>query len=417
LLYKLKKCNFSRSIAITDVGLRFLTDGHSGASIQKLNISELTQVTDMTLLRISQKCHQLQSLDVSFCVNLSDAGFEMLPNCKNLTEVICRGTLLSNHGASLLGDMKKIDFLNFSECQLIADWEKVTRKINPIIDKVDFSVIKSLTNNGVKELAFNCRQLSHINIAGCIELNDLAVQYISGVCRYLYYINISGLPHVSKRSIRFLKKGCKRLNKLVMLYMQSVTFEDYEMAQRYFPIVEYNQDEPPKEWAESYAKNVKYFEYQEGLYGGGRPTATSQLLIPAVKAFHGNVMNTVKYKMRRTKSRTNLNDFEKLPPIEYEGMLTNERPETALGITGELLLRSKINNHLGPHNKNTRRIKRHSFDGVTIDILSKPPSKPLSDEPNVLPPTLLSRPISARTPSRRSERSQLQRPSSARTTV
>ena len=47
---------------------------------------------------------------------------------------------------------------------------------------------------------------SQINIEGCIELNDLAVQYISGVCRHLCFINISGIPNVSKRSIRFLKK-------------------------------------------------------------------------------------------------------------------------------------------------------------------------------------------------------------------
>ena len=59
----------------------------------------------------------------------------------------------------MLGDMKKIQSLNISECQLIQDWEKVMRKINPDIDRVDFSIIKSLNNNGVKELAFNCRQI------------------------------------------------------------------------------------------------------------------------------------------------------------------------------------------------------------------------------------------------------------------
>ena len=76
-----------------------------------------------------------------------------------LKSVSCRGTLLSNHGAQMLGDMKKIQSLNISECQLIQDWEKVMRKINPDIDRVDFSIIKSLNNNGVKELAFNCRQI------------------------------------------------------------------------------------------------------------------------------------------------------------------------------------------------------------------------------------------------------------------
>ena len=142
----------------------------------------------------------------SDCENLTDSGFELLPSCKSLATLICKGTFISNHGAEMVGQIRKIQTINFSECQRIVDWEKIMRKISPEIDSIDFSIIKSLTNNGVKELAFNCRQISSINLAGCIELNDLAIQYISGVCRHLKYINISGLPHISKRSIRFLKK-------------------------------------------------------------------------------------------------------------------------------------------------------------------------------------------------------------------
>ena len=142
----------------------------------------------------------------SDCENLTDSGFELLPSCKSLSTLICKGTFISNHGAEMVGQIRKIQTINFSECQRVVDWEKIMRKISPEIDSIDFSIIKSLTNNGVKELAFNCRQISSINLAGCIELNDLAIQYISGVCRHLKYINISGLPHISKRSIRFLKK-------------------------------------------------------------------------------------------------------------------------------------------------------------------------------------------------------------------
>ena len=117
----------------------------------------------------------------------------------------------------MVGQIRKIQTINFSECQRIVDWEKIMRKINPEIDSIDFSIIKSLTNNGVKELAFNCRQISSINLTGCIELNDLAIQYISGVCRHLKYINISGLPHISKRSIRFLKKVASKVHVRVFL--------------------------------------------------------------------------------------------------------------------------------------------------------------------------------------------------------
>jgi len=72
----------------------------------------------MTLLRISQRCSNLEYLDVSYCQNLTDSGFEFLSVLKaSLSTVICRGTFISNHGATMIGGIQNMEVLNFSECQ------------------------------------------------------------------------------------------------------------------------------------------------------------------------------------------------------------------------------------------------------------------------------------------------------------
>ena len=60
----MKSVNLSKTRAITDQGLRFIVDGHSGASLKKLTLRELNLITDISMLRISQKCVQLAELDV-----------------------------------------------------------------------------------------------------------------------------------------------------------------------------------------------------------------------------------------------------------------------------------------------------------------------------------------------------------------
>ena len=56
-------------------------------------------------------------------------------------------------------------------------------------------------------------------------------------------------------------KGCKKLDTLIMLYMKSITNEDYELACKYFTNVEYSNEESPEWWQDSYEKADKYLDF------------------------------------------------------------------------------------------------------------------------------------------------------------
>jgi hypothetical protein len=64
------------------------------------------------------------------------------------------GCYLSDNAASIIGRMKSIRTLNYSECQRIMDWEKSNKHLNPELISVNFSIIKSVDNTGIKETGF-----------------------------------------------------------------------------------------------------------------------------------------------------------------------------------------------------------------------------------------------------------------------
>lgn len=337
-LRHLKRVNISMCTKVSDLGMRFLIDGCSGPSIISLNLSYLDKLTDITLFRMSQRCAKLRLLVVNFCDRLTDSGFELIPKLPNLREFHCRGCFISNLGAALIGRMKTIRILNFSECQRIRDWEKVTKQFNPEMISVDFSIVQGVTNTGIKHMAFNCRYLERINISGCPNLTDLSVQYISGVCHYLNTIDISGLPHISDRSIKYLRKGCKQLAQLDMLYMSSITKEGFEKASKWFQKVEWSQDDVPDWWEDSYARADKFLAED-----------SIAVLTP---------------RMTLEKSGLGSNFFQKSSHIPR---VTSLRPNTALGVSFEKEQKKKV----PPLQRKFQT--RHTFDGVTINILYNGP--------------------------------------------
>lgn len=216
------------------------------------------------MYRITSKCQKLIFLDMSYNERITDSGFELLSSLYKLEEFKCRGSVIGSHGASVIGKIRSIRKLDFAECQRLEDLEKITKNFNPDLTHLNFSIIQGLTNNGIKHLAFNCRNLESIRIAGCPELTDVAIQYIAGVCRFLKHIDISGLPHVSDRSVKYLKKGCRNMNHLQAKYSSSITKEAIVKAKKWFAKVEFSSHEPPIWWSEAYERIDKILEPPEG---------------------------------------------------------------------------------------------------------------------------------------------------------
>ncbi|XP_039373585.1 dynein regulatory complex subunit 6 isoform X2 [Mauremys reevesii] len=210
--------NLADCVRISDAGLRSFLEGSSGTKLRELNLTNCIHVTDASLMKIAQRCHNLAYLNMRYCESVTDTGIEALGNMTSLISIDISGTTVS--------DMKF--------CQGAKD-----------LEYCDVSYCFQLTNETVKALAFNCHQLTSLNIAGCHKMTDLCVQYLSGVCHYLHFLDISGCVHLTDKTLKYLWKGCTQLRILKMLYCRNITKQAVLKYSAKLEKQEYNDADPP----------------------------------------------------------------------------------------------------------------------------------------------------------------------------
>ncbi|XP_075713437.1 F-box and leucine-rich repeat protein 13 isoform X2 [Rhinoderma darwinii] len=193
--------NVADCIRISDPGVRQVVEGPSGNKIRELNLTNGLRVSDLSLLRIAQKCHNLNFLSLRFCENVTDSGIELLGNMTSLISIDISGTSITDQGLTALGAQSKIRELSVSECM-------------------------GITDNGV-------------------QITDISIQYLSGGCRYLHIMDISGCIHLSDKALKYILKGCRQLRTLRMVYCKSITKAAVLKVESKYQNVEYSSDDPP----------------------------------------------------------------------------------------------------------------------------------------------------------------------------
>uniref|UniRef100_A0AAY4CA55 F-box domain-containing protein n=1 Tax=Denticeps clupeoides TaxID=299321 RepID=A0AAY4CA55_9TELE len=120
-LKKLTYLDISGCESMSDVGLRAITEGHSASRIQELHLSSCICISDLSMMWIAQRCSKLSNLNLCYCQNLTDSGFELLAGCLSLVSLDITGCNISDQGLVGLGGSQSLKKLNISECIWISD--------------------------------------------------------------------------------------------------------------------------------------------------------------------------------------------------------------------------------------------------------------------------------------------------------
>lgn len=237
--------NVADCVRIQDTGVRQVVEGPSGAKIKELNLTNCVRVSDVTLLRIAQRCHNLVYASFCYCEHVTDAGVELLGTLPSLVSLDLSGCNIQDQGVAALGNNPKFRDISLAECPNITDLglQKMCQQCRQL-ENFDVSRCKGLTDNAIKNLAFCCRLLRTLNLAGCSKLTDSSLQYLSGVCHYLEALDLSGCVHITDKSLRYLRKGCKKMSSLTILYCRNVTKSAVQKMQTKCKRVLYNADDP-----------------------------------------------------------------------------------------------------------------------------------------------------------------------------
>uniref|UniRef100_UPI00398EA419 F-box and leucine-rich repeat protein 13 isoform X4 n=1 Tax=Pristiophorus japonicus TaxID=55135 RepID=UPI00398EA419 len=237
--------NISDCISITDVGVRYLAEGSSGSKLRELNLSNCMYITDLSMLKIVQKCSNLTHLRLRYCLRLTDSGIEWLKGLPALTNIDLTGDNIHEQSLSGLGKNSKLREFTVAECPGVNDngLQKFYHKMVDL-EYLDISHCLSVSDQSIKTLAFCCRRLISLNIAGCPQITDFSIKYLAGVCHYIYFLDISGCINLTDSIFTFLKKGCKNLRILKMLYCIKITKQAVKAVNN-IQQLEYSDEIPP----------------------------------------------------------------------------------------------------------------------------------------------------------------------------
>ncbi|XP_011363511.1 F-box/LRR-repeat protein 13 [Pteropus vampyrus] len=245
-LKQLTVLNLANCVRIGDTGLKQFLDGPVSTRIRELNLSNCINLGDASIVKLSERCPNLNYLSLRNCEHLTDLGIEYIVNIPNLVSVDLSGTDISNEGLMILSRHRKLKDLSLSECYKITDIGiQAFCKGSLILEHLDVSYCQQLSNEIIKALAIYCSNLTYLSIAGCPKITDSAMELLSAKCHYLHILDVSGCILLTDQTLENLQIGCKQLRILRMQYCRLISKEAAMKMSSIVQQQEYSPNDPP----------------------------------------------------------------------------------------------------------------------------------------------------------------------------
>ncbi|XP_064239208.1 F-box and leucine-rich repeat protein 13 [Aotus nancymaae] len=234
------------TIRIGDVGLKQFLDGPASVRIRELNLSNCVQLSDVSVMKLSEHCPNLNYLSLRNCEHLTAQGIAYIVNIFSLVSTDLSGTDISNEDLNILSGHKKLKELSVSACYRITDdGIQAFCKSSLILECLDVSYCSQLSDMIIKALAIYCINLTSLSIAGCPKITDSAMEMLSAKCHYLHILDISGCVLLTDQILEDLQIGCKQLRILKMQYCTNISKNAAERMPSKVQQQEYNSNDPP----------------------------------------------------------------------------------------------------------------------------------------------------------------------------
>ncbi|KAI0480696.1 hypothetical protein GGR56DRAFT_286283 [Xylariaceae sp. FL0804] len=188
----------------------------SNERLANLNLTSMTAVTNSTCKIIAQHCHQLETLNVSWCNHMDARGIKMVVlACPKLREVRAGEVRGFNNldVARAIYQTNNLEQLVLSGCVELSD-EALKTMIHgsepefdiltdrPIVPPrkwrhLDLSRCSELTDDGVKILGHMVPDLEGLQLSGCTSLTDAALKPILASAPRLTHLDLEDLSELT----------------------------------------------------------------------------------------------------------------------------------------------------------------------------------------------------------------------------
>uniref|UniRef100_T1E199 Putative F-Box LRR-repeat-containing protein n=1 Tax=Cupiennius salei TaxID=6928 RepID=T1E199_CUPSA len=210
----IESLNLTGCYNLSDVWLTqaFIQDVNS---LTVLNLSMCKQITDTSLMNISQHLKNLEVLDLGGCSNISNVGLLLIAEgLRNLKSLNLRSCCVSDIGISHLAGLShngtegtlSLEHLSLQDCYKITD-DGLRHLSDGLhnLKSLNLSFCASITDSGLKHLA-RMSSLRELNLRSSDTISDIGLAYLAENNSRLTILDVSfcnkvgdqGLLHISQ---------------------------------------------------------------------------------------------------------------------------------------------------------------------------------------------------------------------------
>lgn len=165
-----------------------------------LQLRSCDQLTNAGIIALVQRQHQLQHLDLSYSVRLTDPGLIAICDSLSTLKVLklrrCRA--LSDVGIREIIALKELQVLDISECETVTSRgliDGIGLNINRSLQELYVSAL-NICQLAIMKIAENFPELRVLDLSFCKNgVTNLAVQWI---CKHLVWLRVLNLEYCDK---------------------------------------------------------------------------------------------------------------------------------------------------------------------------------------------------------------------------
>uniref|UniRef100_A0A2K6C5J0 F-box and leucine rich repeat protein 13 n=1 Tax=Macaca nemestrina TaxID=9545 RepID=A0A2K6C5J0_MACNE len=170
-------------------------------------------------------CRNLQELNVSDCPTFTDESM------RHISEG-CPGVL----------------YLNLSNTTITNRTMRLLPRHFHNLQNLSLAYCRGFTDKGLQylNLGNGCHKLIYLDLSGCTQITDSAMEMLSAKCHYLHILDISGCVLLTDQILEDLQIGCKQLRILKMQYCTNISKKAAQRMSSKVQQQEYNSNDPPR---------------------------------------------------------------------------------------------------------------------------------------------------------------------------
>lgn len=218
-LKKLQRLNLRSCWQITDQGICQLaglnkekaaitSTSDQPLALKYLGLQDCPRLTDESLKYISQGLPTVESINLSFCVSVTDSGLKYVARMPNLRELDLRACdNISDIGMAYLTEGGcTVTSLDVSFCDKIGD-QALNHLSQGLFHMNSLSLNHcQITDDGLMRIAKNLLDLETLNIGQCDKVTDKGLQTLAEYLHNLHSIDLYGCTQLSQMGLDAIMK-------------------------------------------------------------------------------------------------------------------------------------------------------------------------------------------------------------------